>query len=44
MKAHFRFIGNNKMKASFCFIDLQDGAVPRVPLQPAGRARRSVVI
>jgi hypothetical protein len=21
MKAHFRFIGNNKMKADFCFIE-----------------------
>jgi hypothetical protein len=22
MKAHFRFIGNNKMKSDFCFIDI----------------------
>jgi hypothetical protein len=32
MKAHFRFIGNNKMKADFCFIESAEPC--RVPLQP----------
>src|SRR4030095_8915882 len=29
MKAYFRFIGNNKMKGSFCFINLQRGSIRR---------------
>jgi hypothetical protein len=27
MKAHFSFIGNNKMKADFCFIESADNMV-----------------
>jgi hypothetical protein len=47
MKAHFHFIGNNKMKLDFSFIYVQNGAVPdtplRVLLQLAGRARSAVI-
>jgi hypothetical protein len=30
MKAHFRFIGNNKMKADFCFIQNENSRKPKL--------------
>jgi hypothetical protein len=38
MKAHFRFIDNNKMKTDFCFIESAKWCRARLPLQSTGQA------
>src|SRR5882724_9989552 len=39
MKAHFRFIGNNKMKVDFCFIDNENVMAEHEEISPIGTSR-----